>query len=98
MLFSEEKERQNRFLLSLKITFPLILVIILSSFLLQKDEVEFEFEDKILFVILIVCYVYYIIYLIYFAFRNSVLDPITKAFNREYITCLLYTSDAADEQ
>ncbi|WP_297573292.1 EAL domain-containing protein [uncultured Campylobacter sp.] len=90
MLFSEEKERQNRFLLSLKITFPLVLVIGLSLFLLiQKDKFEFEFEDKILFVILIVCYVYYIVYLIYFAFKNSVLDPITKAFNREYITKLI---------
>ncbi|MCI6987956.1 MAG: EAL domain-containing protein [Campylobacter sp.] len=84
-MYSELKERQSRFWLSLKIAFPLILLLILGGVFLNKDDIKFSDEDVILFVILVVCYVYYVVYLIYFAFKNSNLDDLTKVFNRSYI-------------
>ncbi|CZE46167.1 bifunctional diguanylate cyclase/phosphodiesterase [Campylobacter geochelonis] len=80
-LYSENKERENRFMLSLKIAFPFVLVLILFGYMLFS-KAEYSWEDAILFVILIACYVYYTIYLIYFAFKNSFLDPVTKVFTR----------------
>lgn len=86
MLFSEEKERQNRFLLSLKIVFfPFIFILVIIYFIAYKFNEVIDLEDIILLTILFVLYVYYVIYIIYLGFRNSLLDHVTRVFKREYM-------------
>ncbi|MCZ6104287.1 MAG: EAL domain-containing protein [Campylobacter ureolyticus] len=87
-LFSEEKERSKRFVLSLKIAFPLVLVLIILIFLMFSEN-NYDWKDTILFVILIVCYVYYVVYFIYFAFQNTTLDQVSNVFNRKEILKLI---------
>ncbi len=83
MLYSESKERNNRFITSLKIGFPfliLTLFIFLSFRFIQND-----IESFILLILLIPIYIYYILYLIYNEFKTTLIDPITKTFNRKEI-------------
>lgn len=84
MLFSERKERENRFILSLRIAIPFILVILFFGYFFIMNNKYFK-DDIILFTILILCYVYYVVYLLYFAFKKSLIDPVTKTFNRDEI-------------
>ena len=78
MLYSEKKERENRFVIALKIVFPfLFLVAIFFYFYRFFPQNSLTFA---LLTILIPIYVYYIVYLIYNGFSTSVIDPITKAF------------------
>lgn len=83
MLYSESKERENRFIIALKIGFPfLILTLILFYiFTLSMDELE----NYILLIILVPIYIYYIFYLIYHGFKSTLIDSITKAFVRKEI-------------
>lgn len=90
ILFSEEKERSKRFMLSLKIAFPLVLVLITLIYTIVSKDL-YEWQDTILLIILIVCYVYYIAYLIYFGFKNSSVDQVSGAFIRKEITKLINT-------
>lgn len=87
-LFSEEKERSNRFKLSLKIAFPLILVLVLLMFLMFSKD-DFVWQDLVLLIILVVCYVYYIIYFLYFAFNNTILDSVSNVFTRKEIVKII---------
>ena len=81
MLYSEAKERENRFAIALKIVFPflLLIVIFVYSFKLFTNSIH----TFVLLTLLIPIYVYYIFYLIYNGFRNTLIDPITKAFTRK---------------
>lgn len=88
ILFSEEKERSKRFMLSLKIAFPLVLVLITLIYTIVSKDV-YEWQDTVLLIILIVCYVYYIVYLIYFGFKNTIIDQVSGAFIRKEITKLI---------
>ncbi|WP_333802905.1 EAL domain-containing protein [Sulfurospirillum sp.] len=83
MLYSEIKERENRFIIALKIAFPFLLLIgiFLQSFKLFSHTTI----DFILFILLIPIYVYYTVYLIYHGFQTTLIDPITKTFNRSEI-------------
>jgi EAL domain-containing protein (putative c-di-GMP-specific phosphodiesterase class I)/GGDEF domain-containing protein len=83
MLYSEIKERENRFITALKIVFPLLLLIgiFFHSFqLFPHTSINF-----ILLILLIPIYVYYTVYLIYYGFQTSLIDPITKTFTRAEI-------------
>lgn len=84
MLYSEKKERENRFKLALKVAVPFSLVLIFVGYVLFKGG-DFTKDDIALFIILLLCYVYYTVYLIYFGFKKTLIDPITKVFIREEI-------------
>lgn len=88
MLFSQTKERANRFLLSLKIAGPFVFVLILFS-IFSIREGEFLWQDIVLLVILFLSYVYYIVYLVYFGFKTSLIDPVTGVFLRAQIIKIL---------
>lgn len=89
MIYPELKEREFRFFLSLKIAIPFILVVFLLIFIFYKNE-NLASDDIILFSILVLCYVYYVIYLIYIGFKRSVLDEVSKVFNRSEIIKLMH--------
>jgi len=85
MLYPEEKERENRFKLALRMGLPIFLLAIVSfSALLYQYfnsiPVTFVFISIIIFAVMI----YYIFYLIYRGFEERVTDPVTFAFTREY--------------
>lgn len=83
MLYSEIKERENRFIIALKIVFPffILVVIFFYSFTLFNNNINNFF----LLVLLIPIYVYYIFYLIYNGFKRTLIDFTTKAFIRKEI-------------
>jgi diguanylate cyclase (GGDEF)-like protein len=83
MLYSEIKERENRFITALKIVFPFLLLLGIALYVLQifrKDPTHL-----ILLILLVPIYVYYTVYLIYNGFQKTLIDPLTKTFNRENI-------------
>ncbi len=83
MLYSESKERENRFIISLKIGFPFLVLALLLFYIFKissNDMVSF-----ILFIVLVPIYIYYIFYLIYSGFKYTLVDPITKTFIRKEI-------------
>ena len=83
MLYSESKERENRFRISLKIGFPFF-ILALIIFYIFKFSIK-DIENYLLFILLIPLYIYYIFYLIYSGFKTTVIDPITKTFTRKEI-------------
>ncbi len=83
MLYSESKERENRFKISLKIGFP-FLVLALIFFYIFKISSN-DIESFILFTVLVPIYIYYIFYLIHSGFKSTLIDPITKTFARKEI-------------
>ena len=90
MLKSELKERSNRFKTALEISSIFILsVIILMYIFVKKGDIDFNANDIILIVILVLCQVYFTAYKIYQSFQTSVLDQVTKAYNRDEILRLL---------
>ena len=52
MLYSEKKERSNRFKLALKVAFPFTLVLIFVAYFMFKEG-DFTRDDIILFVIVL---------------------------------------------
>ena len=83
MLYSESKERENRFRIALKIGFP-FLILALTVFYIFKISIN-NIQNLILLVLLIPVYIYYIFYLIHTGFKTTVIDPITKTFTRKEI-------------
>ena len=86
MLLPEEKEREQRFKLALRMGLPMFIlfVIILLSF--------FSFGDSTIptfFLVIAVSsfavMIYYIFYLIYRGQEERITDPITHTFSREYL-------------
>lgn len=80
MLYSEIKERENRFITALKIVFPFLLLLGISFKIFHHNDV-----NLFLLILLIPIYVYYIVYLIYYGFQTSLIDPLTKTFHRAQI-------------
>jgi putative diguanylate cyclase/phosphodiesterase len=64
-------------------------VIILVYIFVKKDQINFDADDIILIAILVLCQVYFTAYKIYQSFQTSVLDQVTKAYNRDEILRLL---------
>ena len=90
MLKSELKERSNRFKTALEVSSIFIFsVIILVYIFVKKDDIKFDADDIILIAILVLCQVYFTAYKIYQSFQTSVLDQVTKAYNRDEILRLL---------
>ncbi len=86
MLKSELKERSNRFKTALEISSTFIFsIIILVYIFVKKDEIEFDVDDVILITILVLCQVYFTAYKIYQSFKTSILDQVTKVYNRDEI-------------
>ncbi len=87
MLYSESKERGNRFLIALKMAFPFLILIIYITLTFNLE--NSSIYSVILLTILIPVYTYYIFYLIYNGFKTSLLDKTTKTFNRKEILYLI---------
>jgi len=87
MLYSESKERGNRFLIALKISFPFLVLILYISLTFNLE--NSNLYSIILLTILIPIYTYYIFYLIYNGFKTSLLDKTTRTFNRKEILDLI---------
>ena len=87
MLYSENKERENRFILSLKIAIPFLSIIIFILIIVITDiNIKELLKNNIIaFLIITFIYIYYILYQIYMAFETSLIDNITKTFSRDYI-------------
>ena len=83
MLHSESKERENRFIISLKIGFPFLVLALLLFYIFQIS--TNDIESFLLFVILVPIYIYYIFYLVYSGFKSTLIDPVTKTFMRKEI-------------
>ena len=86
MLYSESKERGNRFLIALKIAFPFLILIVYLIFTFNTNR---NSVSIILVTILIPIYTYYIFYLIYNGFKSTLIDKITRTFNRKEILDLI---------
>ncbi|ATB68139.1 GGDEF & EAL domain-containing protein [Sulfurospirillum diekertiae] len=80
MLYSEIKERENRFITALKIAFPFLLLI--GIFFHAFQLFPYTSVNFILLILLIPIYVYYTVYLIYHGFQTTLIDPTTKTFTR----------------
>jgi len=80
MLYSEIKERENRFITALKIAFPFLLLLGISFYSFQPR--TYNIFNIYLLILLVPIYVYYTVYLIYYGFQTTLIDPITKTFNR----------------
>jgi len=87
MLYSEIKERENRFILSLKIALPFLFIIGFTIVIVITDlDIREILKDNIVaFLIITFLYIYYILYQIYRAFKTSLINHITKTFSRDYI-------------
>ena len=87
MLYSEIKERENRFFLSLKIAIPFFFFLLFIFFIITTDiDIKSLLQNNIIaFLIIFFIYVYYILYQIYMGFKTSMIDSITRAFSREYM-------------
>ncbi|WP_024954455.1 GGDEF domain-containing protein [Sulfurospirillum arcachonense] len=83
MLYSESKERENRFIISLKIGFPFAILTLILFYIFKIS--TSDIEVFILLVLLIPIYIYYIFYLIYTGFKTTVIDPTTRTFTRKEI-------------
>ncbi len=94
MLYSESKERGNRFLIALKIAFPFLILIayMIYTFNTNKNSISI-----ILVTILIPIYTYYIFYMIYNGFKSTLIDKITRTFNRKEILELIQKEIQKDE-
>ncbi len=91
MLYSEIKEREHRFFLSLKIAIPFVFFL-LFIFLIVTTNINIKSLLKnniVAFLAIFFIYVYYILYQIYMGFKTSMIDNVTKAFSREYITKII---------
>jgi EAL domain-containing protein (putative c-di-GMP-specific phosphodiesterase class I) len=85
MLYSEEKERENRFKLALRMGLPVFaLAVITTASLLLKYFTHIPYAFIIVAFAILGIMVYYLFYLIYQGFNERITDPITHTFTREY--------------
>ena len=87
MLYSEIKERENRFLTALKIVFPLLFL--LAIFIYSFRFFPQNSSTLALLTLFILVYVYYVVYLIYNGFKNTLIDTTTKAFTRQKMRAMI---------
>ncbi|AII13884.1 putative diguanylate phosphodiesterase (EAL domain) [Campylobacter iguaniorum] len=91
MLYSQTKERSNRFALALRIATPFIFLLLLWAYTFANFK-NYQIFEISMFVLLTVCYVYYTFYMIYHGFNSSFIDPVSKCFTREKISNILQKS------
>lgn len=87
MLYTEEKERENRFKLALRMGLPIFaLAVITTTSVLLRYFHEIPYTFVIIAFGVLGVMVYYLFYLIYQGFDERITDPITHTFTREYFT------------
>ena len=86
MLLPEKKEREHRFRLALRIGLPIfaLVVALVSSTLITNYETLHSsfFIEAIL---LLAFSIYFIFYIIYNGFNETITDPVSNTFTREYL-------------
>lgn len=93
MLYPEQKERENRFKLALRMGIPIfaLSVITVTSVLLRYfNHIPTSFV--IIAFSMLGIMVYYLFYLIYQGFNERITDPISHAFTREYFVGMMQKS------
>ncbi|PPB65581.1 diguanylate cyclase domain-containing protein, partial [Campylobacter hyointestinalis] len=91
MLYSQTKERSNRFALALRIAIPFIFVLFFWGYTFLKIDL-FAKQDLVLFLALTLAYVYYTFFMIYQGFNSSFIDQNTKTFTKEKIKDIIQKS------
>ena len=87
MLLPETKERELRFKLALRMGLPIFFLTILLAFVGLSEYFErIPPSFYITSIIILGVMVYFIFFLIYAGFDERITDPITKTFDREYLT------------
>ncbi|MDR0762293.1 MAG: EAL domain-containing protein [Campylobacteraceae bacterium] len=82
MLYSEFKERRNRFITALKIGSPFLALIVVYMSVFAIFDIQSN--NFVLLILFILVYIYYIFYMIYKGFNESLIDY-TQAFNTHTI-------------
>lgn len=86
MLYSEEKEREIRFKLALRMGLPIFsLTLLLALIWLSKYYHPIPLSFFVTAFIILGIMIYFIFYLIYKGFDERITDPITRTFTREYL-------------
>ncbi len=89
MIYPEEKERENRFKLALRMGLPVFSLMAISFSALMYNYFETIPKSFVIIGILVFAVmIYYLFYLIYQGFDERVTDPITHTFTREFLTML----------
>ena len=86
MLLPEEKEREQRFKLALRMGLPILilfLIVSLSFFSIEQERIPSYYFVIVTSVFAVM--IYYIFYLIYQGQEERITDPITHTFSREYL-------------
>jgi len=86
MLLSEQKEREYRFRLALRIGLPifaLVVTLVFSTLITNYESLHASFFFET--VLLLVFSIYFILYIIYNGFSEKITDDVTKTFTREYL-------------
>lgn len=90
MLYSEEKERVERFKLALRMGLPIFSLSLLLAFIGLSQYFEtIPVSFYITAIILLAIMIYFIFYLISKSFDERITDPISHAFTREYLLSIL---------
>lgn len=85
MLFTEEKERENRFKLALRMGIPIFsLAVITFTSLLSQYFTQIPHSFITIAISLLGITIYYLFYLIYEGFNERITDPVTNMFTRIY--------------
>ncbi|EAI5647333.1 EAL domain-containing protein [Campylobacter fetus] len=84
MLYSQQKERSNRFALALRIATPFIIILFIWGYAFVNLK-NYKIYEIILFALLTFIYVYYTFYMIYNGFNTSLIDQSTGSFTRDKI-------------
>ena len=90
MLYPEEKERENRFKLALRMGLPVFaLAVIATTAVLMQYFTHIPSTFVIIAIAVLGVMVYYLFYLIYQGFNERITDPISHAFTREFFVTLM---------
>lgn len=96
MLYSQKKERSNRFLTSIRIVFPFIFLLIFWIYTINKINI-YDVIDLVLLILLTVFYVYYTLYMLYSGFKFSLISDTTGVFKHEIILKIIKKSFRKNE-
>jgi len=90
MLYSEIEERARRFRLALRMGIPILLLIVIAFlFLLRQTKYQIFGIDIAIFVTILFISVYFLFFLISLNQNETVIDPMTSAFNRSFLLKIL---------
>ncbi len=88
MLYSQEVEREKRFKLAIRTGLPIFFLTGAIIFVVLHDQ-NFNLIDAVLILSTVFISVYYIFFMFYEGLSQKITDPVSKAFNREYILKIL---------